>query len=183
MASDSSFLFSGIRFDRKKFGADIARFQVPSLSHRAYAYSLLHHILLITVIFRWFWKEKGERYWFGEDLERCRRRKRENEGSSRRENNVHEEEEAQGKLFRYSHSRALFILCYLLYSTFHISLLFCVRKRIKETVEGFNVFRNSASGVQSSGEVQADEESIELNKMNKKEKNRQLEVPFLFCDA
>ena len=44
------------------------------------------------------------------------------------------------------------------------------------------MFRNSASVVQSSGEVQADEESIELNKKkNKKEKNRQLEVPFLFC--
>jgi hypothetical protein len=28
MANDSSFLFAGIRFDRKKFGADIARFQV-----------------------------------------------------------------------------------------------------------------------------------------------------------
>jgi len=44
------------------------------------------------------------------------------------------------------------------------------------------VFRNSASVAQSSGEVQADEESIELNKKkNKKEQNRQLEVRSLFC--
>ncbi|KAK7367993.1 hypothetical protein VNO80_10015 [Phaseolus coccineus] len=50
-----------------------------------------------------------------------------------------------------------------------------------ETVEGFNVFRNSASVVQSSGEVQADDESIELNKKkNKKEKNRQLKQDVIF---
>ncbi|KAK7367849.1 hypothetical protein VNO80_09868 [Phaseolus coccineus] len=62
-----------------------------------------------------------------------------------------------------------------------ISLLLRVRKRIKETVEGFNVFRNFTSVKQSNGEVQADEESIELNrKKNKKEKNRQLERDAIF---
>jgi len=44
------------------------------------------------------------------------------------------------------------------------------------------VFRNSASVARSIGDVQADEESIELKKKkNKKEQNQQLEVPFLFC--
>jgi len=72
MANDSSFLFAGIRFDRKKFGADIARFQVPiSFPLRpiySFIYPLLCH-MLTTVIFplnlkrkktvilirRWFW--------------------------------------------------------------------------------------------------------------------------------
>ncbi|XP_047169673.1 DEAD-box ATP-dependent RNA helicase 57-like [Vigna umbellata] len=95
-----------------------------------------------------------------------------NDGNS----NVHEEEEAQWKLFWYSHHLALFTLFRLLYSKFRTSLLLRFRKPIKENVEGFNVFRNYAFVAQSSGEVQADQQSIELSKKkNKKEQNRQLE--------
>ncbi|ESW29568.1 hypothetical protein PHAVU_002G080600 [Phaseolus vulgaris] len=119
MASDSSFLFSGIRFDRKKFGADIARFQKKE--------SDTDSVKIWSVA--------------------------EDESAKMREA-VEEKTTSTKKRKRKGNS--------------------------SETVEGFNVFRNSASGVQSSGEVQADEESIELNKMNKKEKNRQLERDAIF---
>ncbi|WVZ06238.1 hypothetical protein V8G54_019584, partial [Vigna mungo] len=138
---------------------------------------------LFVFVFRHSFQHKQVRRRYRQipDLERRRRRKRENEGSSRRENSVHEEEEAQRKLFWYSHHLALFTLLRLLYSKFRTSLLLRFRKHIKENVEGFNVFRNSASVAQSSGEVQADQESIELcKKKNKKEQNRQLERDAIF---
>ncbi|KAK8471922.1 hypothetical protein PHAVU_002G070000 [Phaseolus vulgaris] len=120
MASESSFLFSGIRFDRKKFGADIARFQKKE--------SDTDSVKIWSVA--------------------------EDESAKTREA-VEEKTTSTKKRKRKGNS--------------------------SETVEGFNVFRNSASVVQSSGEVQADEESIELNKKkNKKEKNRQLERDAIF---
>ena len=76
---------------------------------------------------------------------------------------------------------SLTTLCYLLHSMLCISLLLHFHKHTKETVEGFNVFRSSTSVAQSNDEVRVIEESVELYNNKKKEQNKKLEVPFLFC--
>ena len=57
MASESSFLFSGIRFDRKKFGTDIARFEVPNapISFSFYKVSESPSLRLELFRFYFFW--------------------------------------------------------------------------------------------------------------------------------
>ncbi|XP_014495716.1 DEAD-box ATP-dependent RNA helicase 57-like [Vigna radiata var. radiata] len=120
MANDSSFLFSGIRFNRKKFGADIARFQKKDND------------------------TDSAKIWTVDE-----------DGSAKMREAVEEKTASTKKRKRKGNS--------------------------SENVEGFNVFRNSTSVAQSSGEVQADQESIELSeKKNKKEQNRQLERNAIF---
>jgi len=149
MASDLSFLFVGIRFDRKKFNADIARFRVPiSFPLRPnylFFYPLLCH-MLTTVIFPLNLKRKKQWYWFGDDFEHCQRRRRENNRTSgRRESRGHQRR-------RRGSTREPLPVIYILLLHYAISCIqryvshFCfIFVNAQETVKGFNVFRSLTS--------------------------------------
>ncbi|KAG4928277.1 hypothetical protein JHK82_053962 [Glycine max] len=149
MANDSSFLFAGIRFDRKKFGADIARFQKKDSDTDSAKISSAA-------------EDEGEKTIepVEEKVAASTTKKRKRKGTS---SGIH------------------ILVLYLYYATSCIQLYvshfcFVFRKRTKETVEGFNVFRSSTSVAQSNDEVRVNEESVELNKKTKKkEQNKQLE--------